>query len=812
MWGWGWLETTGQDLKFAVRTVEKSPGFAATAVLTLALGIGANTTMFSVIHAVLLRPLPYPSSGELVRLAQKGSGGALSIAEYEFWKQNSSSFSSVAGYRGGGERRLISAAGHEWIRVLTVTTDFLRTLGVRPVLGREFNAEEAHAGGRQAIILTEGLWRRALGADPGAVGQAVTLEDASYTIVGVLPSGFWFPQSACALVPLRPTGGLADAGMNTQGIARLKAGVSLRQAEAEMATVTEGFRRAYAGRVARNYRGLMLSPYQDWLVGGFRLNLLLLFGATGLLLLIACSNLAGLLLARLAGRTKEIAVRLALGSSSRRLLRQFMIENLLLAAMGALVGLLVAYGLLGALVALIPFNLPASAPVRVDGKVLAFTLAVAVGTAFAFTLVPFFSSARLNLNDVLKTASRSAGSGNARKRARNILVVSEVALSATLLVAAGLLIQTLYRMHQERLGFTTRGILTFETPLAAERRQNPATLSAYVSTLLERLQAVPRVRSVAATNLLPLTGWSNIPTQRAGRPDQSIGGMEIRLVTPAYFDVLGIPIRGGRSLTGADKAASPPVAVVNETLARAWWPRGGAVGDRVLIGHYQGQVFPEIKDSPREVVGIVADTKTSFLKDPPRPTVFLPLAQAPHGMARGTGNLAWVVSASGTTAEELRRAVAEIDSRQRVRQFRTMDQIVASATATSRFDAWLFGTFAGLALALAAVGVYGVLSFSVAQRRQEIGTRMALGARRADVLQLVLKQGMELTTIGLGLGLAGALFLTRWLASLLHGVEPRDPLSFAAVSLLLLSVGLMASYIPARRATRIDPMEALRYE
>jgi predicted permease len=810
MWGWSWLEMVGQDFKFAIRTLRKNPGFTATAVLTLALGIGANTAMFSVIYAVLLRPLPYPEPGRLVRVAQKGTNAEVTIAEYEFWKAHSAAFSSVAGQRGVAERRLISRTGQEWIRAMTVTADFLRTLGVQAALGREFSAEETRAGGPQAILLTDSLWRRSMGADPEVLGRVIRLDDTSYTIVGVLPPGFWFPQSADALVPLRPTGNLSDQGTNTQMIARLKAGLSLPQAQAEMATVTEGFRWANAGRVARDYRGLMVTPYQDWLVGDVRLNLSLLFGATGLLLLIACSNLASLLLTRLAGRTKEIAVRLSLGSSRGRLLRQFLVENLVLAALGMLVGLVAAHSLLGGLVALIPFDLPASVPIRVDRAVLAFTLAVALGTGFAFTCVPFFSAARLNLHEALKAASRSAGSGTARRRTRNFLVVSEVALSATLLIAAGLMIRTLYHLRQEPLGFTTRGLLTFETPLAAKRR-SPAAFQVFVSGMTDRLQAVPGVRGVAATNLLPLTGWANLPTQRDGHPDQSIGGMEVRLVTPAFFELMGISLRRGRSFHN-DTAASPPVAIVNETVARRWWPQAQALGDRIVIGRFRGRTF--MNDAPREVVGIVADTKTSFLRDPPRPTVFIPAAQATEEVGLGPGTLAWLVRAEGSAgiAGEIRRAIAEVDSGQRVRRLRTMDAIVASTTATSRFDAWLFGVFAGLALALAAIGVYGLLSFSVAQRRQEIGTRMALGASRAEVLRLVLKQGVGLSVIGLGLGLAGALFLGRWLSSLLYGVRPSDPSTFVAVSLLLLCAGLVASYLPARRATQIEPMEALRYE
>ena len=697
---------------------------------------------------------------------------------------------------------------------MTVTADFLRTLGIHPVLGREFDSGETHPGGPQAVIISDSLWRRSFGADPGILGRSVALDDTSYTVVGVLPHNFWFPQAADVLAPLRPTGSLSDMGTNTQVIARLKDGLSLRQAQAEMGTVTQSFRRAYPGKVTREYRGLTAIPYQDWLVGDVRVNLLLLFAATGLLLLIACSNLASLLLTRLAARRKELAVRLALGSSSRRLLRQFLIENVLLAALGALAGVFAAYGLLGGLVALIPFNLPASAPIRLDTTVLAFALAVALGTALLFTFVPFLSAARLNVHEALKSVGRTAGSGSARQRTRDFLVAGEVALSATLLIAAGLLIQSLYRMHRERLGFTPQGLITFETPLARDRHRNAAGLWNFASTTLAHLQALPGIRSVAAINLLPLTGWSNLPTQRDGHPEQSIGGMEIRLVTPAYFEVMGIPVRRGRFFTATDTGASASVALVNETLARRWWPRGDAVGDRIVVGRFQGRDFPEIKEPPREVVGIVADTKTSSLKDPPRPTVFISAAQASDGIAQGTGDLAWIVSADGSTglAGELRRAIAEIDSSQRVRQLRTMDAIVASTTASSRFDAWLFGIFAGMALALAAIGVYGILSFSVAQRRQEIGTRMALGAARADVLRLVLKQGLAVTAFGLGFGLVGALFLTRWLSSLLYGVRPNDPFIFVTVSFLLLAAGVLASYIPARRATRIDPMVTLRYE
>jgi len=596
--------------------------------------------------------------------------------------------------------------------------------------------------------------------------------------------------------------------VRTQVVARLKDGVSLRQVEAEMATVTDRFRRQYVGRIPSEYRGLTVVSYQDWLVGDVRLNLLLLFGATALLLLIACSNLASLLMTRLAARGKELAVRLALGSSTLRLIRQLLMENLLLAALGTVAGLFAGHLLLGGLLALIPLNLPASAPIHLDRTVLAFTLVVALSTALLFTFVPFLSGARINIHEALKSVGRTDRAGNARQRTRSLLVVGEVALSGMLLIGAGLLIQSLYRLHQERLGFVPHGLITFETP----RNPRKATaLASFANALLERLQAVPGVRSVAAINLLPLTDRGNLPAQLYGRPEHSIGGMEIRLVTLAYFEVMGIPVHRGRSFGAGDTGASPLVVLVNETLARTWWPQGDSVGDRILIGRFRERIF--FQDLPREVVGIVGDTKTLALRDPPRPTLFIPITQASEVLA-GAGSLAWIVNtnASHGIAEDLLRAVAEIDPRQRVVAFRTMDQIVASTRVGSRFNAWLFGLFAGVAVALAAVGVYGLLSFSVAQRRREIGIRMALGADRAHVLRLVLNEGLGLTALGLGLGLAGGLALTRWLSSLLYGVHPNDPLSFVAVSMLLILVGLTASYFPARRAAKVDPMAILRSE
>jgi len=800
------IEAVEQELRYAVRMLRKSPGFSTVAVLSVALGIGVNTTMFSVINAVLLRTVPFPDPERLVRLVQQHTGSDVTIPEYQFVKEHDRVFSSVAAYRGGGERRLEARGVQTWVTALTVTADFLRTLRMQPLVGREFTVDETRVGGPQAVIISDGVWRSSFGADGGVVGQTITLNGAAFTIVGVLPADFWFPQPVDVLVPLRPTGGLSDLGSNTQIVARLSDDVPLARAEADVASMTESLRRAQGGNVARNYRGLSVLSYHDWLVGDVRLNLVLLFGATGLLLLISCANVAMLLLTRTAARAKEIGVRLALGGG-RRMVLQFLTENLVVVALGAAVGVLAAYQLVRGFVAWVPFTLSASAPIQVDRSVLAFTVVVSLGTAVVFTLVPFLSTRRLNVQACLRSEGRNVGAGTVRARTRNLLVVSEVALSTTLLIASGLLIQSLYRLHQERLGFSPEGLVTFETPFAPERANNATDRLNFTRALLERLEQLPGVRGAAATTVLPLAGRGNVPAEHDGHPEHSIGGMEVRPVTPAYFEIMGIPVRGGRSFVDSDAATSLPVVIVNETVARTWWPQTNPLGDRITIGRFQGKEF--FKDVPREVVGIVGDTKSVTLQALPRPTVYVPMTTA-----FGGPSLAWIVKTDGTAdfAARLRSAIAAIDAGQRVRRVRTMNEIVALTSATSRFNATLFGIFAGVALLLAALGLYGVLSFLVTQRRQEIGTRMALGASQPDVLKMFLKQGLALTLAGLGVGIAGALLVSRWLTSLLFGVTPTDPFSFVAVSLVLLAVAGAASYLPARRAAAIDPMAAIRSE
>jgi putative ABC transport system permease protein len=466
------------------------------------------------------------------------------------------------------------------------------------------------------------------------------------------------------------------------------------------------------------------------------------------------------------------------------------------------------------LLALAPFELPASAPIRLNAISLAFTVTVALMTTLLFSLLPLKNVRKANLSDTLKSAGRGVGASVARQRMRSALVSAEVALSVALLASAGLLIQSLYHVQRVKLGFEPGGLLTLETTIPSERRRSAGEARSFEAMLVDRLRAIPGADEVAGISTLPLTGPDNLPTERENHPDQSIGGMEIRIVTPGYFDVMKIPIVRGRRFSKRDTNGGQPVALVNQALARTWWPSGNSLGDRVVIGMFQNKEFPEIKETAREVVGVAADTKTLFLKEPARPTVYIPLAQISDLMATRMGEMNWIFRTQPSSGLEklVRRTVADVDARQRVLNFRMMSDLIESTTAESRFDAWLFGAFAALALVLTAIGLYGLLAFSVAQRTNEIGTRMALGASQADVLQMVLKDGFVLTMAGLAVGLVIALGVTRALASLLYGVQPDDPGVLLFVCLLLIGIGLAASYLPARRAMRVEPMTALRYE
>ncbi len=793
------LENFARDLRHAVRTLRRSPAFTIAAIASVALGIGANTAVFSLVNAVLLRPLPYPSPERLIHVGRGGEMNDLSNAEYEIIKLRVEAFESVAGHRGLTDVRIEAGAANEWVPAASVTPDYFRTLGLGMALGRKFSGDEGRRGGPQAAILTHATWRRLFNEDPGVIGRAIRVDGVPHSIAGVAREDSWLPDSPALFVPLRMQGGVADLGANTVVIARLRDGVSPARATASLEAAGEEFRRQHPDHAHPRGSVLVAQPYQDSLTAGSGKKLLLLMGATGMLLLIACLNLASLVVARLTARRREVAVRLALGSNRVRLMQHSLAESIVICAAGGFVGLLAARALLDTLVAAIPFHLPSADPIAVDSSVLGFTAAAAMATVILTGLIPAIFHSRMGVSEALKSAGRVTRASG-RQRLRGVLVVAQVAGASALLIGAALLAHSLFRLHRQPLGFDPEGLLTFWT--SPVKGQESAKRLAAQQEILARLRATPGVRDVAAVNMLPLAGQNNFPAQRENHPEHSIGGMEIRIVSPDYFRAMRIPLLRGRGFNERDTNGTIPAVIISESVARTWWPGGDPLGDRVAMGVFRGKRFGE--DPVREVVGVVADTKAARLAESSRPVIYLPAAQASwYG-----GGMFFVMR--GGTAESARAALAQTGPSQRVERMRTMESIVSGGTSATRFDAVLFAIFGFMALSLTVTGVYGLLSFSVACRTSEIGTRLALGATRRQVSRMVLGQGMRFVVAGLALGLALALALSRSLTSSLFEISTADPASFGAVTLLLLIAGLAASYFPARTATRVDPLTALR--
>jgi putative ABC transport system permease protein len=818
-----YMRTLTQDLKYAFRMLAKNPAFTAIAVLTLALGIGINTAMFSVVNAVLIRPLPFPQSDRIVlvmRHFQDGSNQpAVSVPMILDWRNHNKVFDALGAFQIFPVGFNLSQGDQpERINGIHVTAGFFPVLGIKPVAGRVFSPEEDQPGGPGVVVISNNLWRNRFGAAPDIIGKTITLSNETSTVIGIMPEGFQFPPRVELWAPLRLPATSQDPGNLYPCIARLKDGVTLKTAGAAISTLYKQFRKDNPG--LDSGPDVAVSPLQEQLVGNIRPVLLVLLAAVCFVLLIACVNVANLLLARSAARQREVAIRTAMGAGRFRLMRQLLTESVLLGLMGGTLGLFTAYWGIGGLLSLAPPDLPLLHDVGIDANVLGFTLGASLLTGILFGLGPALRLSGGSLSETLKEGSRGSTEGRHRQRTRSVLVVSEIALSLVLVVGAGLLIESFVRLRDVKPGFDPRNVLTFQMSLPESKYSKPETFSLGIHQLLQRMEAIPGVQFAATVTTLPLEMGPDLPFDIEGRvpknPGEPIGDSQYRTISPTYFQALGTPLLHGRYFTENDTGQSAGVVIINDAMARQYWPNQDPIGQRMTIGRVMGPAFAD--SAPRQVVGVVGDFRDMSLGQPAQATMFVPYTQIPASlvglMVREIPSR-WIVRTAGNPAgmsPAIQREVLTVDRSQPLANIRTMDQVVSQSIAGNQFNMVLLGIFAGLALLLAAVGLYGVMSYSVEQRTHDIGIRMALGARTADVLKLVVGQGMILAVIGVGLGVLGSVALTRFMASMLYGVRPNDPFTLVAVSLALIGVALTASYIPAWRATKVDPIVALRYE
>lgn len=805
------MEALLQDIRYAVRRLAKSPGFALVAILTLALEIGANTAIFSVVNAVLLRSLPFAEPDRLVMLytayPQDETRYPLSPPDFMSYHDDARSFADVVAVN--DSRQTLTDEGEpRRVDVGVVSADFFELMGAQPILGRTFRAEENEPGRNTVAVLTHAYWQQQFGADPGVMGNAVTLNGVQREVVGVLPPEFDFPGDRQIYYPLEYTSSFSSTtaegrrGEFLTVIGRLKPGVTMEQADTEVRTISQRLQQEFPETNSENI-SLSMVRLQDEMLGEVRTPLLILLGAVSLVLLIACVNVANLLLARATARSGELAVRVALGARRGRLIRQLLTESMLLGLAGGAAGLLLAVWGTQALIAARPEGIPRLDEIGIDGSVVTFTAGVALATGILFGLLPAVQVTRSGLSGSLREGGRGSLAARGADRTRRGLVIAEMALAVMLLIGAGLLIRSFLQLSAVDPGFRTERVVTFDLSLPSSVYEDGAAIRGFYDQLLNRVEALPGVEAVAAASELPLTGFGSIYgfeiENREPPPPGFVQDAAVTRVTPGYLRTLAIPLRNGRVVDERDRADGPEALLVNEAFVRRYFPNEDPLGRRLT---FDGENWVEI-------VGVTGDVPQQGLDQEVRPGIYAPFPQFT------TRSMTVVVRTSTDPLALTRTIRAEVDALDPnlpVERFRTAGQIVSESVAQPRFYTMLLAVFAGVALVLAAIGIYGVISYAVAQQTREIGVRVALGAEARDVVGLVLKRALLLSVVGVGVGIGGALLLTRLLDTLLYNTATTDPLTYLAVAVTLLGVALLASYLPARRAARVDPMIALRGE
>jgi putative ABC transport system permease protein len=809
------MENILKDIRYSFRMMRKNPAFTFAAILTLALGIGANTAIFSVVDAVLLNPFPYRDHTKLMIVRQSlpkiGAQEQIRASGPEFveFREQTGVFEQAAAIE-PVSRNLTGGQEPERISAAKVSADFFPMLGVQPEAGRAITAEDQGPKGERVLVISHGLWQRRFGGEE-VLGQKISLDDEPYTVVGIMPQSFrfdtaeaWFP------FPFEMREGPRSNGRSFLVLGRLKPGVSIDQASASLEVFARNQEQEMAGTVPE-YEGrkIALVPLLEFTIGSVGTALLVLLGAVVMVLLIACANIANLLLARAVSREREIAIRSALGASRSRVVRQMLTESGVIAVLGGGLGLLIAVWSLDALVALVPAgSIPQGIEVSVDARVLVFTLAVSLATALVFGLWPALQASKVNLNESLKEGGQKTTGGYRNRRAQGLLVVAEVGLSLLLLIMAGLMLRSFARLTQIDPGFDPEKVVSMRINLPPARYAQEGRMAAFFQQLIERVETVPGVESAGVASHMPFVYTENWLLTVEGTPTVPAQTMNLdtRTVSPGYFHAMRIPFLSGETFSPQDVASAPGVVIINRSMARRFWSDEEAIGKRVKLGR------ADSNNPWMTVRAVVEDSAQGSLDVATNPEVYFPLAQMAGRYRRM--NLA-VRSTGGDPLElvgAIQAQVRNIDKDQPVYQIQTMDSLVADSVGTRRFAMMLLGLFAGLALLLAVIGIYGVMSYSVTQRTHEIGIRVALGAGRKDVLKLIVGQGLVFVVLGLAVGLAGAFIVTSLLARLLYGVGARDPLTFAAVTAILAAIALAACYLPARRASKVDPMVALRYE